>query len=140
MGAEEWVLVSLLIHVPIVVAWIALVGLVRVFGWGSDAESPVVAPPSDDIAYYYKHWCNNSDLHGSGMQFLDDTLCQKIFPRNSDRDLTCEGIPTQLQDMPSGYTDVLTLGDTHSLPNVTLRLPYLWQPITLHRHELQEYC
>ena len=100
--------------------WIALVGLVRVFGWGSDAESPVVAPPSDDIAYYYKHWCNNSDLHGSGMQFLDDTLCQKIFPRNSDRDLTCEGIPTQLQDMPSGYTDVLTLGDTHSLPNVTL--------------------
>ena len=27
MGAEEWVLISLLIHVPIVVAWIALVGL-----------------------------------------------------------------------------------------------------------------
>ncbi len=27
MGAEEWILVSLLIHVPVVVAWIALVGL-----------------------------------------------------------------------------------------------------------------
>jgi len=27
MGAEQWTLVSLLIHVPIVVAWIALVGL-----------------------------------------------------------------------------------------------------------------
>ena len=27
MGAEEWTLVSLLIHVPVVVAWIALVGL-----------------------------------------------------------------------------------------------------------------
>ena len=27
MGAEEWTLVSLLIHVPVVVTWIALVGL-----------------------------------------------------------------------------------------------------------------
>ena len=100
--------------------WISLVGLVRVFGWGSDAESPAVAPPSDATAYYYKHWCNNTDLHGSGMQFLDDTLCQKKFPRNSDRDLTCEGIPTQLQDMPPGYTDVTTLADLQNLPNVTL--------------------
>jgi hypothetical protein len=28
-----------------------------------------------DNGFYYKHWC------GSGLQYLDDAKCAKVFPR-----------------------------------------------------------
>ncbi len=102
-----------------VLVWLVLLGLVRVLGWVSDSESPVDIQSKEGSAYYYKHWCNNSDLGGEAMELLDDKFCQKKFPRNFNRDLTCEGILTQPQDMPSGYIDVTSLRDLPQL-NVTL--------------------
>ena len=102
-----------------VLLWFVLLGLVRVLGWVGDAESPAIAPSKSDSSYYYTHWCNNSDLRGGAMELLDDKLCQKKFPRNYNRDLTCEGSLTQAQDMPPGYVDVITLRD---LPQLTVSL------------------
>lgn len=101
------------------VVWIVLLGLVRVFGWAADSEIPENFQSTGRSSYYYQHWCNNSDLHGGAMELLDDRFCHKKFPRDSNRDLTCEGFLTQPQDMPSGYTDVTALRDLSQL-NVTL--------------------
>jgi hypothetical protein len=102
-----------------VLVWLVLLGLVKVLGWVSDSESTVIIQPKSDSEYYYKHWCNNSDLDGQAMELLDDKFCRKKFPSHINRDLTCEGILTQPDDMPSGYVDVTTLRDLPQL-NVTL--------------------
>ncbi len=97
---------------------ILLVGLVNVLGWVDDVQVPISSTQAKS-SYYYQHWCNNSDLDGGAMELLDDRFCRKKFPRNSNRDLTCEGILTQPQEMPSGYIDVTNLRDSPLL-NVTL--------------------
>jgi hypothetical protein len=102
-----------------VIVWLVLLGLVRVLGWVSDSEPPVGIQPKGGSEYYYKHWCNNSDLGGEAIELLDDKFCRKRFPRNFNRDLTCEGILTQAQDMPPGYIDITALRDLLQL-NVTL--------------------
>jgi len=33
--------------------------------------------------YYYKNWC------GSGLQYLDDSQCAKVFPTTNNRDMSC---------------------------------------------------
>jgi hypothetical protein len=106
-----------------VVVWLGLLGHVRVLGWVSDSESQLDSQLRSQFSigseYYYKHWCNNSDLGGEAMELLDDKYCRKKFPRFFDRDLTCEGILTQPQDMPDGYIDLTTLRDLPQL-NVTM--------------------
>jgi hypothetical protein len=98
------------------VIWIVLLGLVRVLGWVSDSEIPAAFQSNGRSSYYYQHWCNNSDLRGGAMELLDDKFCQKKFPRNYNRDLTCEGSLTQAQDMPPGYVDIITLRDLPQWP------------------------
>jgi hypothetical protein len=98
--------------------WITLLGALGLVG---DSQTSSVTPTASigDAAYYYKHWCNNSDLNGGAMQFLDDKFCLKIFPRNTNRELTCEGMLTDIQDLPAGYIDVSAIRDSPNL-NVTL--------------------
>lgn len=65
--------------------------------------------------FYYGHWCNGEAPNS--LQFLDDKFCQKAFPSNLDRNLTCSASSTEAHIANLNYSRGFGVGRT--APNVT---------------------
>jgi hypothetical protein len=61
---------------------------------------------ANDSSYYFKHWC------GHGLEWLDDSQCQKKFPSSFDRNWVCPILSTS--KTTSGYSpDTGKFADFH---------------------------